>query len=415
MRLKQIQCAVGSLYSLSTMNTTLLSYPQAHSSSSLNITSFVLSAPISRTWFGFHRTNFCILPPPSGLSAALANSLLWILLNLIALFLVLNVCAPFVPFSDSRSSLSEGQLLGSFSDGELLRFTPRGSSALEEGELPPAPPSTPPAQEVAGCQEETAAGSADRNWSRCGDPRQNLTLLMSAQNRSRGNRASARGGRKMVSGPAGTAGDAGAPGAAGVAGAAAITAAGEISGVSSDQQQRGARPQALFSATAEKNDFGAPRGAGSLPSAQESYERLAEEIGGFEIRDVGRGDANGSSLSGSGCSLEPGQAYPPMRRSWQGCVSQASAGGVERDIHGERSGGQIGLGPSWLRLRQVASEDTSSSVGEASSGAELGEIRSAFVECEGGRREGSGGRGEDHALRPLVALNVDAGAPDRGR
>lgn len=145
-------------------------------------------------------------------------------------------------------------------------------------------------------------------------------------------------------------------------------------------------------------------------------------MGGFDARDASRGDDDiRSSLSdNSGCSLEPGQACPPMRRSWHGRFSHASAGDVGYGIRG----GGGGLGPSWLRQPQLAYEDTASSAGEASSGAELGETPppavfeedlNGFFDGDGGGREGPGGRGEDRASRPLVALKVGAGASDRGR
>lgn len=342
--------------------------------------------------------------------------------------LALPPCFSFL--SDSRSSYSEGQLVGSFSDGELLRLTPGGRNALEDGELPPGPPPPPPPpppQGAPGSQAEIAGGgggsscSAGRSWTRGGDPRQHLTLLMSAHPRLRTNRGSASGGGRSK-----------ASAAVGTAGTTSITATRGVSGVSGGRQQGSTRSRELFLGPVRNKDFGTPRGARLQPSARARGGGFPEAIGSFGAGDGGRDDDDdadvGSSLSdNSGCSLEPGQACPnpPTRRSWQSRFSHASAGNVGVDIRGGGGGsGQIGRGPSWLRQPQVPSEDTASSAGETSSGAEVGETlpTAVFLEegldglfGEGGGWESQGGGGGDRALRPLVALKIGAGASDRGR
>ena len=133
-----------------------------------------------------------------------------------------------------------------------------------------------------------------------------------------------------------------------------------------------------------------------------------EELGGFEAGEFSRGDDDGSTLSDSGRSLEPGQARsPPVRRSWQEGVTLASAEdvGVSSGRDGAGDGERFGLGAPWLRHRNVAaSEDTAYSAGEASSGAELGEqdLDDFAVEEQCGE--------EDRASRPLKALAVGTGS-----
>lgn len=137
---------------------------------------------------------------------------------------------------------------------------------------------------------------------------------------------------------------------------------------------------------------------------RDSDRAAEEEGGGPESWGVDRGDDHGSSLSDI---LEPGQVRSPLRYSWHGRAGDGGGGGGG-------GGGGIGLGPSWLRQRTAeASEDTASSAGEASSGAELGEAAAAdvfdqhFDDFSADREQG----GEKRASRPLVALKVGAGSP----
>lgn len=318
-----------------------------------------------------------------------------LLLLLLAVLLVFFVSTQL---SDSRSSLSEGQLRGSFSDGELLRLTPRGRHALEDGELPPPPP-PPPARQGVRSEADTVVGgsSAGRNWSRGGDPRQHLTLLMSAHPRLKANRASARGGRRKISGAAAT--------VRGVGG-------------SGDGRRRVARPREPLLGV--DTDEGVSRRVlpGSFGGAGE--ERFSEEFAVYETGGVCRGDDDGSALSDGGCSLEPGQARPPMRNSWQEKVSRTRAGvGGVSSSRGDGGGGeQFGPGASWLRHRDVAaSEDTAYSSGEASSEAEQGETPAAFFEQhlddfeadEEGREQGPASQ------RPLKALTIGVGSSETRR
>eukprot|EP00752_Nemacystus_decipiens_P005969 g5391.t1 len=299
---------------------------------------------------------------------------------------------PTPALSDSRSSLSEGQLQGSFSDGELLRLTPRGRHALEDGELPPPPPPPPPGQQGGRYEAEAVGGgSACRNWSRGGDPRQHLTLLMSAHPHLKANRASsARGGRYR---------------------AASADTVGRVGG-SGVGRRLVAPPRESMSAmdadggVSRRVLLGATEGAGE--------EKWPAEDGVYETGGVNRGDGDGSALSDSGCSLEPGQARPPVRRSWQERVSLVSAGGVGvgSGRGGRGEGERFRLGAPWLQHRSAAgSEDTAYSAGETSSGAELGETPPAFVEqdledlaAEEERREGG------PASRPLKALGLRTGS-----
>lgn len=301
--------------------------------------------------------------------------------------------------SDSRSSLSEGQLQGSFSDGELLRLTPRGRHALEDGELPPPPP-PPPAPAQPRSEAEAAmdgGGSAGRRWSRGADPREHLTLLMSAHPHLKANRVYARGGggdrrRQRVS---------------------VAAAADAIGGAGGSGDRRRRRPP-LSGMDAED---GASRRAllGGAEGAREDGLPEEEELDLFEAGCYGRGDdGSPSALSGSGCSLEPGQARSPARHSWQEKLARASAGCAGVSGGGE----QFGLGAPWLQRRDVpASEDTAYSAGEASSGAELGETPPpAFLDqhlddsaAEEGQRE------EGPASRPLKVLAVGTGSSEARR
>lgn len=283
--------------------------------------------------------------------------------------------------------MSEGQLRGSFSDGELVRLTPSGTSRhtalaeLEEGELPPPPP--PPAQTHGNRSEKgppLRGSNAGRNWSSGGGgPREHLTLLMSAHPRlrGRGNRGSSRGGR--VKGPLHSEADDGKGLSGGVAGDGGV-------------RRRGSRSlEGPFAGTVPENGGG---GSGK-PEFPEQNTGLDVEVGGC----VG-GDAGSPSLSDSGQSLEPGQAE--QWRSWQGDDARRGLG---------VAGGGVGVaGASWLRRHlSTTSEGTGScSVGEASSGAEMGEVPPALSEEEDldGFLEEGGGRGWGLSSRPMVALKV---------
>ncbi|CAN0222747.1 unnamed protein product [Ectocarpus sp. 6 AP-2014] len=290
--------------------------------------------------------------------------------------------------SESRSSMSEGQLRGSFSDGELVRLTPSGASrynALEEGELPPPPPPPPPAQTQtrgnrSGEDEALGGSDAGRDWSSGGGggPRPHLTLLMSAHPRLKrgGNRGSSRGGR--VKTPLHAQTDDGKGCSGGVAGGGG-------------GRRRGSRSLGgPFPGTVLENGDGVL----GRPGFPEQNAGLGVEIGG------GVGGGGGSpSLSDSGQSLEPGQTV--QRLSWHGDDARRGLGVAS---------GRVGVaGASWLRHHiSTASEETGScSAGEASSGAEMGEAPPALSgeDLDGFLEEG-GGREWDRSSRPMVALKV---------
>lgn len=284
--------------------------------------------------------------------------------------------------------MSEGQLRGSFSDGELVRLTPSGTSrynALEEGELPPPPPPPAPAQtrgNRSGEGEALGGSNAGRNWSSGGGggggPRQHLTLLMSAHPRLRTgrNRGSSRGGR--IKAPLHTQTDDGMGVGGGVAGGGGA-------------RRRGSRSLGgPFPGKVRENGDG---GLGR-PGFPEQNAGLGVEIGGCV-----RGGGGSPSLSDSGQSLEPGQAA--QRLSWRGDDSRRGLGVA--------SGGVGVAGTSWLRHHiSTSSEGTGScSAGEASSGAEMGEAPPALSEEDlDGFLEEGGGRGWDRSWRPMVALKV---------
>lgn len=293
--------------------------------------------------------------------------------------------------SDSES---EGQLRGSFSDGELVRLTPSGASrhnALEEGEIPPPAPAPGPGNRSE--EGEPLRGSkgskAVRSWSsgEGGGPRQHLTLLMSAHPRLRGgkgvNRESSRGGGRGVRAPLHAETGDGNGFSGGLAGGG---------GGRRRRRRGGSRSPGgpLPGTFREIGDGGLGR-----PGFPEQSTGLDVEIGGCVGGDAG----SPPSLSDSGQSLEPGQAA--QRRSWQ-------AGDAPRGP-GVASGGVGAAGASWLRHHlSTASEGTGScSAGEASSGAEMGEAPPALSEEDlDGFLEGGGGRGWNRSSRPMVALKV---------
>ncbi|CAM9188640.1 unnamed protein product [Ectocarpus sp. 4 AP-2014] len=289
-----------------------------------------------------------------------------------------------IPTTESRSSMSEGQLRGSFSDGELVRLTPSGASrynALEEGELPPPPPPLAQTRGNRSGEGEALGGSnAGRNWSSRGGggPRPHLTLLMSAHPRLKrgGNRGSSRGG--CVKAPLHAQTDDGKGCSGGVDGGGG-------------GRRRGSRSLGgPFPGTVRENGDG---GLGR-PGFPEQNAGFVVEIGG----GVG-GDGGSPSLSDSGQSLEPGQAA--QRLSWHGDDARRGFGVAS---------GRVGVArASWLHHHiSTASEVTgSSSVGEASSGAEMGEAPPVLSEedLDGFLDEG-GGREWDRSSRPMVALKV---------
>ncbi|CAM9562481.1 unnamed protein product [Ectocarpus fasciculatus] len=305
--------------------------------------------------------------------------------------------------SETRSSMSEGQLRGSFSDGELVRLTltPSGASrhnALEEGEIPPPPPPPPPAKGNRSEEGEPLGGSkgskAVRSWSSGGGggPRQHLTLLMSAHPRLRGgkgvDRESSRGGGRGVRAPLPLHAE------TGIGDGNGNGFSGGLAGGGDGRRRRrgGSRSPGgpLPGTVREIGDGGLGR-----PGFPEQSTGLDVEIGGCVGGDAG----SPPSLSDSGQSLEPGQAA--QRRSWQ-------AGDAPRGP-GVASGGVGAAGASWLRHHlSTASEGTGScSAGEASSGAEMGEAPPALSEEDlDGFLEGGGGRGWNRSSRPMVALKV---------
>ncbi len=215
---------------------------------------------------------------------------------------------------------------------------------------------------------------------------------MSAHPRLKANRASARGGGRKKAAAAAADDDAGRIGGAG--------------GVRRSDTAPGP-PEAVSDS------------AGGVSKLRRDSDRAVEEGGGGPVSSWGfdRGDDLGSSSLGD--SLEPGQACSPLRYPWHGSAGDVGVGGHNRaggggGDGGGGGGGGLGLGPSWLRQRAVEGcEDTASSAGEASSGAELGEAAAADVfdqHFDGFSADGGRGR-ENRASRPLVALKVGAGSP----
>lgn len=346
--------------------------------------------------------------------------------------------------SASRSSISEGQIRGSFSDGELVRLTPRGRDILEDGELLHPPPSSPlppppslpenridgqpPSARGGGGDAGGGARSAARRWS-SDDPRQHLTLLMSAHPRLRSSQSS----RRRAGAGAGAGGDGGDAAAAAVVGSS---------------RREPSEPREPFSRTVLKNgaDSGRTLVGGTIGTDDGRSRRRSKEAGlaGYEGTIVaGAGFFPGdfgasSSLSDGECSDELGMARAPggvggRRSPWEGVPAGSSSdhryGGIPVDVGMRRGVGRRRRG-EWHQ----PFSDGSSSTGEAgdcSSGAELGEqVEPATLARGGGRGMvedelfggGGGGGGEGRWLedagerrsRPMAVLAAGgAGSSDR--
>lgn len=303
--------------------------------------------------------------------------------------------------------MSEGQLRGYFSDGEVLWSTPRSNSrcTLEDGEIPPSPLRSPLPDQMGKKSVINTAGSVrGQGGGRRGDPRQHLSLLMSAHPHLKANRPSVHGLRKhhahdySLSQGRGEA---------------------EVYGgwAPADGQQRSDPRRGQSAGIAGHTDDGSSRAWRLRP--REPTAKLKYPIEASPLENGVDYGGNGSSPSDSDQSLEPGQARAGVRRSWR--KSDAFTSDRGGGIYGVGAGaGRIELGPTWLRTRVGASEGSSSSVGEASSGAEAGETLAVFLDKSidglstpvGRKGEESGGTDAPHT-RPLMALKGDAGASRR--
>ncbi|CAN0206985.1 unnamed protein product [Scytosiphon promiscuus] len=303
--------------------------------------------------------------------------------------------------SESRSSMSEGQLRGFFSDGELLGSTSRSTSryTLEDGEIP-ATLLRPPLPRREGSAIEAVGKIEGRESGERGQPRQHLALLMSAHPHLEANRPPVRGPREQADARGGN------------GGAGAFDEWGLYDG----QRRAGSLREGSAGITLQMDDR-LSRTWGLRPPQPTIKPTCPKEKSTSENR-VSNGDSE-TSTGDSGPTLEPGQAHISVRRSWQGSLMLGSDG--HRGICGRGAGAdEIQPGFSWHRQRQAASEDSAPSVGEASSGVEMGEATFAGASMDelssdagvtGKKREGTGARN----MRPLVAMKAGAGSSRRGQ
>eukprot|EP00904_Undaria_pinnatifida_P008910 jgi/Undpi1/5149/HiC_scaffold_19.g08500.m1 len=342
-------------------------------------------------------------------------------------------------WSESRSSISEGQLVGSFSDGELVRPTVQGRSrhhgypnSLEDGEIDPTIKRTPPPPGTDGGDDQRSLGVGGEGrgrgskggedggtatpattqdneamrWSE-GTPRRHLALLKSAHPRLRPNRsrsvgAGGVGGGDMPRFP--------------LPGAAALNE--EDAGGASTARRRVPAGESMDTEE-EKEGFSYKPDVFETGPINANVKVDGGEPG--EDTNTGSrsvdGDSRGPSLSESDCSREPGEAHPLHHRhhlerlSGSGSRNRIGAIGIES-----------GAAASGWNYPAPSAGSLSASMGEASSGAEAGEgLRPAHDEEDfvagwgGGSDWGGGGGAYGRLSKPLVPLRVGGVSVERGR